>query len=157
MRGYVERTWGRFDEQANRRNIAATIAAGNYAVVERDGEDAGVLSVERKPGFLWLAQLFILPEHQNRGIGTRVVRELIAEAAAARISRHARAAAGASRCSRPDSPTSATTSSSASGGKARKRAAIISGVMRHSPRSERTPGGHSPAGACSRPAGVHSM
>jgi hypothetical protein len=30
MRGYVEKTWGRFDEVVNRKSIAAMIARGEY-------------------------------------------------------------------------------------------------------------------------------
>jgi GNAT superfamily N-acetyltransferase len=84
MRGYVEKVWGRFNEEMNRKSIAATIAAGNYAIIRHGAEDAGALSVERRPGFIWLAQLFILPAHQRKGIGTRIVRALAMEATGSR-------------------------------------------------------------------------
>jgi len=84
MRGYVEKTWGAFNEEGNRRHVADSIAARAFAVIQQGGEDAGVLSVERQPGSIWLHQLFLLPEHQNRGIGSRIVRALIAEAADSR-------------------------------------------------------------------------
>jgi zinc D-Ala-D-Ala carboxypeptidase len=84
MRGYVEKTWGTFNEEGNRRHVAAAIAAREFALIQRDGEDVGALSVERRPEAVWLSQLFVLPEHQNKGIGSRIVRALIAEAADSR-------------------------------------------------------------------------
>jgi D-alanyl-D-alanine carboxypeptidase len=82
MRGYVETTWGRFDEAAVRQNTAAMIATGTYAIIQHAGEDIGVLHVERERGDIWIAHLFILPEHQKKGIGSRFLRELKREAAA---------------------------------------------------------------------------
>lgn len=79
MRLYVEQVWGSYSEEYNRKNIAETIAAKSYSVIEYQGEDIGAISVERHPDFIQLAQLFILPSHQNRGIGTTLVRELAQE------------------------------------------------------------------------------
>lgn len=81
MRGYIEQTFGGYDAAAVRENAERMVATGTYAIIERNGEDIGVLHAERDPGDIWLASLFILPEHQGRGIGTRFVRELKAEAA----------------------------------------------------------------------------
>ena len=83
MRGYVEQTWGTFSEETNRENIAKLIASRNYSIIEANGTDAGVFAVEREETHIQLAQIFILPAHQNRGIGTTLVRKLIAEASAA--------------------------------------------------------------------------
>jgi GNAT superfamily N-acetyltransferase len=76
MRGYIEQTWGSYDAAAVRDNAEKMIATGTYAIIVRNGADIGVLHAERDPGDLWLASLFILPEHQGAGIGTRLVREL---------------------------------------------------------------------------------
>jgi zinc D-Ala-D-Ala carboxypeptidase len=84
MRGYVEKTWGTFSEEYNRKHIADTIAAGNYSIIRHGADDAGALSVDRHSGFLYLAQLFVLPAHQSKGIGTRIVRALVKEAAYSR-------------------------------------------------------------------------
>jgi GNAT superfamily N-acetyltransferase len=80
MRSYVEQIWGSFSEEYNRKNIAETIAAKNYSIIEYQGEDVGAISVERHPDFIQLTQLFIAPSHQNKGIGTSLVRELVREA-----------------------------------------------------------------------------
>lgn len=79
MRSYVEQIWGSFSEEYNRKSIAETIAAKNYSIIEYEGVDIGAISIERHPDFIQLSQLFILPSHQNRGIGTTLVRELARE------------------------------------------------------------------------------
>jgi GNAT superfamily N-acetyltransferase len=84
MRTYVEQTWGSFSEEYNRKNIAETIAAGNYSIIQFEGEDIGALSIERHPSHIQLAQFYILPAHQNRGIGTSILRKLVSEGRQAR-------------------------------------------------------------------------
>ena len=84
MRAYVEQVWGTFSEETNRENIAKSIASRIYSIIEVDGRDIGVFAVEREETHIQLAQIFILPSHQNRGIGTMLVRTLIEEARAAR-------------------------------------------------------------------------
>jgi len=80
MRDYVEQIWGSFSEDYNRKNTAESIAAGICSVIEWEGQDIGVLAVERHPTHIQLAQIYILPSHQNRGIGTRLIRDLAREA-----------------------------------------------------------------------------
>jgi GNAT superfamily N-acetyltransferase len=80
MRDYNEKQWGAFDVEGNKRVIGERIAAGTFEVIRFEGADIGVLRVERHDGHIQLDQLFILPSHQNRGIGARIVRELVREA-----------------------------------------------------------------------------
>jgi GNAT superfamily N-acetyltransferase len=80
MRDYVVRTWGAFNEEVSRKAAAEKIAAKSYRVIQFDGEDVGALAVERFSTHIQLDQLFILPSHQNRGIGTELVRGLAREA-----------------------------------------------------------------------------
>ena len=83
MRAYVEQVWGSFSEETNRENISKSIASRIYSIIEADGRDIGVFAVEREETHIQLAQSFLLPSHQNRGIGTTLVRALIDEARAA--------------------------------------------------------------------------
>jgi GNAT superfamily N-acetyltransferase len=80
MRGYVERIWGSFSEEYNRKNIAESIGSGIYSLIEHEGLAVGALAVERHATHIQLTQIYILPSHQNRGIGTSLVRELAREA-----------------------------------------------------------------------------
>ena len=45
-----------------------------------DGRDVGVLCLEREEGGLFLANIEILPPFQNRGIGTRIIEDILASA-----------------------------------------------------------------------------
>ena len=80
MRRYVEQIWGSFSEEYNRKNIAESIGSGIYSLIEHEGLDIGALAVERHATHIQLTQIYILPSHQNRGIGTSLVRELVREA-----------------------------------------------------------------------------
>jgi len=84
MRSYVEQTWGTFNEEVTRKNNAELIAAGYCSIIHLRGEDIGAISVERHPDFIRLSQLYILPRHQGKGIGTSLVRELASEARSSR-------------------------------------------------------------------------
>jgi GNAT superfamily N-acetyltransferase len=80
MRGYVEQIWGSFSEEYNRKSIDESIGSGVYSLIEHAGLDIGALAVERHSTHIQLTQIYILPSHQNRGIGTSLVRELSREA-----------------------------------------------------------------------------
>lgn len=84
MRGYVEKLWGSFSEDLTRKHTEDAISSRSYSVIELDGDAVGALAVERHDTHIQLTQLFVLPSHQNRGIGTYLVRQLIAEAQDAR-------------------------------------------------------------------------
>lgn len=83
MRSYVEQTWGSFSAELTRHAVQEAVGAGSYSVVAYRGEDVGALAVERAPSHLQLAQIFIAPAHQNRGIGTHLIREVAREARSA--------------------------------------------------------------------------
>ena len=80
MRGYVEQIWGSFSEERSRKGIGQEIASGTYSIIECEGQDIGALAVERHSSHIQLTQLYLAPSHQNRGIGTSLIRELVREA-----------------------------------------------------------------------------
>lgn len=80
MRIYVEKIWGRFNEEYNRKHVAETIEGKWYSIIQYTQQDIGALVVLRYPTHIDLQQIFVLPSHQNRGIGTCLIRELAREA-----------------------------------------------------------------------------
>jgi len=80
MREHVEKIWGSFDEDNNRRHVVDAIANRSYSVVALCGQDVGAIALEREDTHIQLAQLYIAPSHQNRGIGTHLLHQLIEEA-----------------------------------------------------------------------------
>lgn len=85
MRPYVELTWGSWDDGAQERFFRRSFDAQLIQIVVAGGRDAGLLHVEREPGELFLANIQIHPDHQNRGLGTAVVRTVLTSAAALRL------------------------------------------------------------------------
>ena len=57
------------------------VAGSTTSVVTAYGVDVGRLRVVRTEALVELAGLQLLPAHQGKGIGTRVIRDLMAEAA----------------------------------------------------------------------------
>jgi GNAT superfamily N-acetyltransferase len=84
MRKYVEQTWGSFSPERTRQTVEHAVNASSYSIVQLNGEDIGALAVERESSHIQLAQIYILPSHQNRGVGTELIQKLAQEAQVAR-------------------------------------------------------------------------
>lgn len=80
MREYTLATWGEWKEDDARRRVAGNIAAGETRIIELDGVPIGIQTVTRDSECIQLLQLFIRPQHQNRGIGSKLIRQLLQEA-----------------------------------------------------------------------------
>jgi len=80
MREHALATWGKWSEEDVRRRSSENIANGTTCIIELDGKPIGIRVVEREPDCVRLAQIFILPEYQGRGIGTKLIERLRAEA-----------------------------------------------------------------------------
>ncbi|HEV8097182.1 MAG TPA: GNAT family N-acetyltransferase [Burkholderiales bacterium] len=85
MREYVLATWGTWNEEEVRRRSSESIAASSTQIIELENTAIGIQVVEREQDCIRLAQLFILPEHQRRGIGSKLIERLLAEARSARL------------------------------------------------------------------------
>lgn len=68
MREYIEQTWG-WDEQFQRKLHERRFESQEFQIVSVDGLDVGIMSVALEPDCVFLNQIYILPEHQGRGIG----------------------------------------------------------------------------------------
>lgn len=79
MRPYIEQIWG-WHEAWQREYFDRKFVAEKRQIILVDGADAGVLVVEEKPGTLYLGLIELLPAYQRRGIGSRLIRELMDEA-----------------------------------------------------------------------------
>ena len=81
MHGYVEAIWG-WDELWQEQRFRGNFSARAWRVIVLDGKDAGGLQagLRASDGDLFLGNIYLLPEFQNRGVGSMVVRGLMAEA-----------------------------------------------------------------------------
>lgn len=76
---YVTALWG-WNEQDQRAFHARAFNPDRWQIITDDGVDIGMIDVERRPDEIYLGRIEISPDHQGRGIGTRLITALIAEA-----------------------------------------------------------------------------
>jgi putative acetyltransferase len=81
FRGYLEQAQG-WDEAEQRRLHERRFAAQRMRIMVADGADVGFVATSLRSEWLQLNQLFILPDHQGRGIGRWCVRKVQDEARA---------------------------------------------------------------------------
>ncbi len=79
MGGYITALFG-WDEQVQRGYQDRAFNPSRWQIITVGGADAGLIDVERRAGEIFLGRIEILPAYQGRGIGTRLIGALIAEA-----------------------------------------------------------------------------
>ncbi|CAN7790870.1 GNAT family N-acetyltransferase [Caballeronia sp. LjRoot34] len=79
MRRYVEQTWGQW-----RADSPDDFNAGIHEIIGCNGEEIGCVVLIDEPGALVLKTLYILPGHQNRGIGAALIQRIIKRAGASK-------------------------------------------------------------------------
>ena len=80
LRGYIEQTWGAWDEDLQRARFDASFEPEEIQIITTGGRDAGFIAARRLPDEIQLLNLMVAPEFQNLGIGSAVLRELLAGA-----------------------------------------------------------------------------
>ena len=79
FREYVERVWG-WDDNYQRKLHDERFAAQNVCIIQWCEVDVGFLAISHTSGMLKVDQLFILPEHQGRGIGSACMTRIVDDA-----------------------------------------------------------------------------
>lgn len=73
-------TWGGWDEERHRRHFASCLERGGISIIEFEGNRVGMVQVDEAPDAIEVGEIQIEPSHQNRGIGTRVLVDIVAQA-----------------------------------------------------------------------------
>ncbi len=81
MRDSISQIWG-WEEARWATFYRPQFDPSRYRIVVVDGQDIGALVVERRPTELYLDTVEIVSEHQGRGLGTVLIRDVLAEARA---------------------------------------------------------------------------
>ena len=84
MRESVARTWG-WDEAWQRAHFDARFEPRGVEVIWAGGRPVGALRIEERAAELYVASLAVAPEAQGRGLGTAVMRDLLARAGVRRV------------------------------------------------------------------------
>ena len=73
-------TWGGWDEARHMRHFSECIERGHISIIEVDGVRVGMVQLFDDAGAVEVGEIQVLPRHQNRGVGTRVLMDIIADA-----------------------------------------------------------------------------
>jgi GNAT superfamily N-acetyltransferase len=79
MKDYVAQTWG-WDEVVQAAMFKDRFDPEHSQIVVVDGRDAGFLSMEWRTDTLFLSNLQILSEEQGHGLGTEIIKTILAQA-----------------------------------------------------------------------------
>jgi len=73
-------TWGAWDEERHLRHFAECWEQGSIELVEVDGARVGMVQIFERPDEVVVAEIQIAPQSQSKGIGSCVLRDVIARA-----------------------------------------------------------------------------
>lgn len=79
LRPSVEATWG-WDEAFQARYFQDKFVPNENQMVLVDGQEAGVLKLEERDGDVFVALIEIAPALQGAGLGSQIIRDVIAAA-----------------------------------------------------------------------------
>ena len=85
MRGLIIATWGAWDEERVQRGAIEFTQSTNGKVIQIGDTAAEILVVDRESTQIWLRQIYLLPENQRKGVGTRLVNDLLMEGTRANV------------------------------------------------------------------------
>lgn len=78
IREAVEASWG-WDENFQQQRFREHFDPSAQRIVVVEGKDVGVLKVEERDGKPFLGLIEIAPGYQGQGLGTRIIRDLLAD------------------------------------------------------------------------------
>jgi len=78
MRGMIEPLFG-WDQRRQEESFAGWFDLQQASIIMADGRDVGWMQVRANEREIFLGSLYVIPEMQRLGIGTHVLRELIAQ------------------------------------------------------------------------------
>jgi ribosomal protein S18 acetylase RimI-like enzyme len=79
-------TFGGWDEARHLRHAAECWALDQISIVDLDGERVGMIQLFERPDAIEIGEIQVRPTHQNRGIGSQLVRDTLLRAHAERRS-----------------------------------------------------------------------
>lgn len=81
MKKYVDVIRG-WNEEYERADMKTKFIPGAHKIIQADRQDIGVILIQEEPDHFKLTHLELLPEFQNKGIGTKLIKEVLDNAKA---------------------------------------------------------------------------
>lgn len=82
MKQYLEQTWGPWDEALQQKQFQASLREFPHRIIEWQDQPIGILALQEFPDAIMLNRIFLLPQAQKRGLGTRIIGEILKSACA---------------------------------------------------------------------------
>ena len=76
MHDYVARIWG-WDEVFQSARFRDMFVVNEWQLIASSRRRVGCLNVQFRPDEIFLANIYVLPEYQRRGIGSSIIRNLL--------------------------------------------------------------------------------
>lgn len=76
----VIETWGAWDDEVQHKFFQEDLGDSGFRVIELDGEVVGMVSFGKEKAVMKLYALYIDPEMQGKGLGTKILQDLIQQA-----------------------------------------------------------------------------
>jgi ribosomal protein S18 acetylase RimI-like enzyme len=73
-------TFGSWDEERHVRHTSECWDRGDISIIEVGGERVGMIQILDQTGFVEIGELQIQPSHQSRGIGSRILSDIVNQA-----------------------------------------------------------------------------
>ncbi len=73
-------TWSGWNEARHARHVAECWKRGGLWIINVDGTRVGMIQLFDQPDAVEIGEIQIQPTHQNLGVGTRVLRDIVARA-----------------------------------------------------------------------------
>jgi ribosomal protein S18 acetylase RimI-like enzyme len=73
-------TFGGWDEERHIRHFTESWESGQISIIKIDGEPVGMIQIFEEPDALEIGEVQILPNRQNEGIGSRILKQIIERA-----------------------------------------------------------------------------
>jgi len=73
-------TFGSWDEARHVRHTTECWELGQISIIEVFGERVGMIQILDQTGFVEIGELQIQPSHQNQGIGSRILSDVVNQA-----------------------------------------------------------------------------
>jgi ribosomal protein S18 acetylase RimI-like enzyme len=80
MKEYITQTRREWSEQREEAQFQQQLDISATHVIRVDNSDIGFITAPIRDKIIWIHTICIIPEHQNKGFGTEVIRSVIVQA-----------------------------------------------------------------------------